>query len=84
MTEVELYPGHVSPLGVGSIPLDEVLKYTGLELLRRLIDGLYPAAPIGARMNFALVEAGEPGVALVQDVVDVVGRLGASGSEAAE
>ena len=35
-------------------------------------------------LRFALVEAGEPGVALVQDVVDVVGRLGASGSEAAE
>lgn len=59
MTEVELYPGHVSRLGVGSIPLDEVLKHTGMELLQRLIDGHYPAPSIGARMNFGLVEVGE-------------------------
>ncbi len=59
MTAVELYPGYTAPLGLGSIPLDEALKYTGLELLQRLIDGHYPAPSIGARMNFGLVEIGE-------------------------
>lgn len=59
MTDVELFPGYVSPLGLGSIPLDEVLQHTGMELLQRLIDGLYPAPSIGARMNFGLTEIGE-------------------------
>lgn len=59
MNAVELFPGYVAPLGVGSIPFEEVVKYTGLELLRRLIDGKYPAPSISERMNFGLVEAGE-------------------------
>jgi hypothetical protein len=32
MSEVELYPGRVSPLGLGTIPHADILKYTGLEL----------------------------------------------------
>jgi len=56
MTEVELFPGYVSPLGVGTIPHEEVAKYSGLEFLQRLVDGHYPAPSIGARMNFGLSE----------------------------
>jgi len=59
MTAVELFPGYVAPLGVGTIPYEEIAGYTGLEFLQRIVDGLYPAPSIGARMNFGLVEVGE-------------------------
>ncbi len=59
MSEIELFPGHVAPRGVGTIPFEELFEFTGLELLQRVIDGHYPAPPIGARLNFALVEVGE-------------------------
>jgi len=63
MSEVELYPGLVSPLGLGTIPLDEVANYSGLDLLQRIIDGHYPAPPIGKRMNYGLTEV-SPGRAV--------------------
>ncbi len=59
MSEVELFPGYVSPLGIGTIPHEELAKYSGLELLQRIIDGKYPAPPIGARLNFGLSEVSE-------------------------
>lgn len=59
MTEVELFPGYVSKLGVGVVPHEEVARLSGLEFLQRLIDGHYPAPSIGARMNFALSEVAE-------------------------
>lgn len=59
MTAVELFPGYVSPLGLGTIPHEDVASHTGLEILQRLIDGHYPAPSIGARMNFGLAEVGE-------------------------
>ncbi|APH71711.1 PaaI family thioesterase [Aquibium oceanicum] len=59
MSAVELFPGHVAPLGLGTIPHEDIGRFTGLEALKRLIDGHYPAPPIGARMNFALVEVSE-------------------------
>lgn len=59
MSEVELFPGHVSRLGLGSIPHEDILKYSGLQLMQRVIAGEYPAPSIAARMNFALVEAEE-------------------------
>lgn len=59
MTGVELYPGRVSELGVGTIPHADLARYTGLELLRRVVDGRYPAPPIAALMNFALTEVSE-------------------------
>ncbi len=63
MEEVELFPGYVATRGVGPLPRGELLSYTGLEMLQRMIDGLYPAPPISVRMNFALTEA-SPGVAI--------------------
>lgn len=59
MSAVELFPGFVSPLGIGTIPREHVGLYTGLELLQRLIDGHYPAPPIGERLNFGLSEVSE-------------------------
>ena len=59
MSAVELFPGFVSPLGIGTIPREDVGLYTGLELLQRLIDGHYPAPPIGERRNFGLSEVSE-------------------------
>lgn len=59
MSEVELYPGYVSRLGVGTIPHEEMDHYDGLELLQRLIDGHYPAPSIGMRLNFGLHEVSE-------------------------
>ena len=52
MSEVELYPGRVSPLGLGTIPHDDSLHYSGLELLQRIIDGKYPAPPIAGAAEF--------------------------------
>ncbi|MGD9913564.1 MAG: PaaI family thioesterase [Rhizobiaceae bacterium] len=59
MSAVELYPGLVSPLGLGTIPLGDLQLYSGLELLQRIIDGLYPAPPIGAQLSYGLTEVGE-------------------------
>jgi len=59
MSEVELYPGRVSPLGIGTIPHADLLEYSGLELLERMIDGKYPSPPIAATLNFALSEVSE-------------------------
>ncbi|HHZ08819.1 MAG TPA: PaaI family thioesterase [Rhizobiales bacterium] len=59
MSAVELFPGYLSPLGLGTIPHEELAKYSGLELLQRMIDGMYPAPPIGARLNFGLAEVSE-------------------------
>jgi uncharacterized protein (TIGR00369 family) len=58
-SETEIFPGHVSRLGLGSIPLAELAHYTGLQLLQRVVAGEYPAPSIAARMNFALVEIEE-------------------------
>ncbi|TIS59823.1 MAG: PaaI family thioesterase [Mesorhizobium sp.] len=59
MSEVELYPGRLSPLGLGTIPHGDILKYTGLELLQRIIDNEYPAPPISFQLNFDLIEVSE-------------------------
>ncbi len=58
-TEIEIFPGHVLRLGLGSIPLADLAHYTGLQLLQRVVAGDYPAPSIAARMNFALVEVEE-------------------------
>ncbi|TWG94684.1 uncharacterized protein (TIGR00369 family) [Mesorhizobium sp. J18] len=56
MSAVELFPGYVAPLGVGTIPHEDVAKFSGLELLQKAIDGTYPAPNISAQMNFGLTE----------------------------
>jgi uncharacterized protein (TIGR00369 family) len=59
MSEVELFPGYVSPLGLGTIPFEDIARFSGVELLQRLIDGKYPAPPISALLNFTLTEVSE-------------------------
>ncbi|MBX3571183.1 MAG: PaaI family thioesterase [Mesorhizobium sp.] len=59
MTAVELFPGYVAQRGIGTIPREDVGLYSGLELLQRIIDGHYPAPPIGERLNFGLTEVSE-------------------------
>jgi hypothetical protein len=59
VSEVELYPGRASPLGLGTIPHADILKYTGLELLQRIVDGKYPAPPISFQLNFAVTGVSE-------------------------
>jgi uncharacterized protein (TIGR00369 family) len=59
MSEVELYPGRVAVLGLGTIPHVDILKYTGIELLQRIIDNQYPAPPISLQLNFAITEVSE-------------------------
>lgn len=63
MSEVELLPGHISRLGLGTVPHADLARYSGLELLRRIIAGHYPAPPMAGLMNFTLVEV-EAGRAL--------------------
>ena len=58
-TEVELFPGHVSRLGLGSIPIADLARFTGLQLLQRVVAGDYPAPAIAGLLNFALVEVEE-------------------------
>jgi hypothetical protein len=69
-------PGQVSRLGLGTIPAADLAHYSGLELLRRMIDGHYPAPPMAGLMNFGLVEA-EEGRAVFQ------GRAGRKPSQPA-
>lgn len=61
MSEVELFPGYMSRLGLGVIPHEELARHSGLELLQRLIAGDYPAPPMAGTLNFGLVavEAGK-------------------------
>lgn len=59
MSEVELFPGYVSPLGLGVIPHEDFARYSGLELLQRIVDRNYPAPPIGERLNYGLTEVSE-------------------------
>ncbi|MDP3898061.1 MAG: PaaI family thioesterase [Mesorhizobium sp.] len=59
MSEVELFPGYVSRLGIGTIPRADIAAYSGIDLLQRLIDGLYPAPAIGLRLNYGLTEVSE-------------------------
>ncbi|GAA4109737.1 PaaI family thioesterase [Aminobacter aganoensis] len=59
MSDVELFPGHVSPLGLGTIPHEDVHLFSGRELLQRVVDGLYPAPPIAGVMNFTVTEVDE-------------------------
>jgi uncharacterized protein (TIGR00369 family) len=59
MSEVELYPGRVSPLGFGTIPHGDLVEFSGLELLQRVVDGHYPAPSMAGRLNFALTEVAE-------------------------
>lgn len=59
MSAVELFPGHVARLGVGVIPLADIARLSGIELLKRIIDGDYPAPSIAEQINFALVEVSE-------------------------
>jgi hypothetical protein len=46
MSEVGLCPGRVSPPGLGDISHAVIAEYTGLELLRRIIDNKYEAPPL--------------------------------------
>jgi uncharacterized protein (TIGR00369 family) len=63
MSEVELFPGHVSRLGLGVIPREDLTSMPGLDLLRRMIAGEYPAPPIAGTLAFTLTEA-DPGRAV--------------------
>jgi uncharacterized protein (TIGR00369 family) len=59
MSEVELFPGYVSPLGLGVIPPEDLPKYSGLELLQRIVEGKYPAPPMAGLLNFTLTDVAE-------------------------
>ena len=59
MNAIELFPGHVARLGLGTIPHADMATLSGIEALSRVVAGEYPAPPIAERMNFALVEVGE-------------------------
>lgn len=57
--EVEIFPGYVAKLGLGTLPHEDIEHFTGLEMLQALIDHKYPAPPINAVINFALTEVSE-------------------------
>ncbi len=63
MRAVELFPGHFAAKGLGTLPHEDVMRFAGIELLRKIVSGDYPAPPIAATMNFTLVEV-EPGRAV--------------------
>ena len=43
----------------GSIPMSDVHKYTGLELLNQIVDGTYPPPSIGGALDFVISEIDE-------------------------
>ncbi len=59
MTRVEIMPGRFAERGLGAVPLEDVMRFSGLELMQRLIDGEYPFPPMAGLMNFALSEVAE-------------------------
>ena len=59
MSEVELYPGRVSALEVGTIPHADLALYSGLELLQQIVDGKYPVPPMAVLLNFTLSQVSE-------------------------
>jgi uncharacterized protein (TIGR00369 family) len=69
MSEVELFPGHVSRLGLGTIPREDLAGQQGLVLLQKLIAGEYPAPPIAGTLSFTLTEV-EPGRAVFRGLPD--------------
>jgi uncharacterized protein (TIGR00369 family) len=69
MSEVEILPGHVSRLGLGLIPHEDLASLNGLDLLRRLVRGEYPAPPMAGLLNFTIVEA-EPNRVLFRGLPD--------------
>jgi uncharacterized protein (TIGR00369 family) len=59
LSAVEIYPGNFSRRGLGTIPPEDLMRFTGRELLQRLVDGTYPAPPICGLLNFTLTEVHE-------------------------
>ncbi|MFP1631507.1 PaaI family thioesterase [Zhengella sp. ZM62] len=43
----------------GTIPLADIARYSGLDLMRRMIEGTYPPPSIGGALDFVLTEAEE-------------------------
>ncbi|WP_421913769.1 PaaI family thioesterase [Mesorhizobium sp.] len=54
MSEVKLHSCRVAMLCPGTIPHEDILKYTGIELPQRIIDNRYPAPPISLQLNFVI------------------------------
>ncbi len=54
MTNEQHYPGFPALAGFGVIPMDEVMRKSGLELLQGIAAGDYPAAPISRQLSFGL------------------------------
>jgi uncharacterized protein (TIGR00369 family) len=67
VSEVEIYPGYISKRGIGTIPRADVGVFSGLELLQRVVDGIYPTPPIGGQLSFAITEV-SPGRAVFRGV----------------
>lgn len=59
MSGFEVFPGYIAPLGVGTIPVEDLLACSGLEILQRAVAGAYPLPSIGARLNYTIVEVEE-------------------------
>jgi uncharacterized protein (TIGR00369 family) len=59
MTAVEIIPGHIAHRGLGPVPMADVLQYSGLEILQRLVAREYPVPPIAGIMNFILTDVSE-------------------------
>lgn len=56
---VALKPPFVPPAGYGVIPLEEMAKVSGLDLLQGMLDGRFPAPPIAERLPYWIREVGE-------------------------
>lgn len=57
MSAEEIYPGFPAPAGFGTVPIEDIPVSTGLELLQGMVEGRYPAPPIGRQLHFGLAEA---------------------------
>ncbi|MEM8749522.1 MAG: PaaI family thioesterase [Pseudomonadota bacterium] len=67
MTDVELLDGQPVPQGFGVADMADVAALSGLDYLRGIVEGRFPAPTIGRALNFRLYEV-EEGMAVFTGV----------------
>ena len=59
MSETELLDGQPVPQGFGIANIEDIRSLSGLDYLQGIVDGKFPAPPIGRALQFRLCEVGE-------------------------
>ena len=79
MPEVELLDGMEVPKGFGVASMEEIRALSGLDYLRGVMNGDFPAPPIGRALQFRLYEVNEGEVVFTgvptQDYLNPIGTV---------